>query len=46
MSTGWIIVIIAIVLGIVVGNILLLRSSKKFDVPKGFTPKKYDDEDD
>ena len=46
MSTTWIIIIIVLVLGIIVGNILLLKDSKNFKVPKGFKKRKYDDEDD
>ncbi len=53
MSLGWTIAIIAIVIGIIVGNILLLRYSAKMNPPKnsdGKMPKgnnaKLDDEDD
>lgn len=46
MSTTWLIVIIVLVIGFIAGNVLLLRSSKKFNVPKDFTPRKWDDEDD
>ncbi|WP_395342908.1 DUF2897 family protein [Ningiella sp. W23] len=43
MSTTWIIVIIVVVLGLIVGNILLLRDSSKFKTPKNF--KKRPDSD-
>ncbi len=51
MSALWITVIIVLVIGIVVGNILLLRSSNaKFKSPKPGQPlpkaKKFEDEDD
>jgi len=44
MSTTWVIVIIVLVLGVVVGNITLLKYSAKFKFP---TPSKpYDDDQD
>lgn len=53
MSLGWTIAIIVIVMGIIAGNILLLRYSAKMNPPKnsgGEMPKgnnaKWDDEDD
>ena len=48
MSLTWILIIIALIFGVVVGNILLLKSSSKFKTPKGFKPKKdpYKDKDD
>lgn len=46
MSGLWITIIIVLVLGIVVGNLLLLRDSNKFRIPKGFKKKEYDDDDD
>ncbi|MCC2615997.1 DUF2897 family protein [Aestuariibacter halophilus] len=52
MSVWMIVGIIALVLGLVVGNLLLLRDSSKFPIPKGFdknqpNPKPaWDDDDD
>jgi uncharacterized membrane-anchored protein YhcB (DUF1043 family) len=46
MSIGWIIVIIVLVLGVIIGNVLLLRSNTKFSIPKGFKPRKYNDDND
>ncbi|MEL0628961.1 DUF2897 family protein [Psychromonas aquatilis] len=34
MSTGWIIVIITLVLGIILSNLLLLRKSAKIKIPE------------
>ncbi|MBD3584927.1 DUF2897 family protein [Salinimonas sp. HHU 13199] len=44
MSLGWIILIIALVIGLIAGNILLLRANKKFNVPPDYEPRKYDDD--
>ena len=46
MSTGWLILIILLAAGFIIGNILLLKSSSKFRVPKDFTPRKWEDEED
>lgn len=46
MSGLWITIIIVLVLGIIVGNLLLLRDSNKFHIPKGFKKREYDDKDD
>ena len=44
MSTTWVIIIIVLVLGVVIGNITLLKYSARFKFP---TPSKpYDDSDD
>lgn len=43
MSTTWLIIITLLVFGIIVGNILLLKYSTKFKIPKDF--KKRPDED-
>ncbi|WP_232368945.1 DUF2897 family protein [Alteromonas sp. BL110] len=43
MSTTWVIIVIVLVLGVVIGNITLLKYSAKFKFP---TPSKpFDDED-
>ncbi len=48
MSLTWVLIIVALVLGVVVGNIMLLKYSAKFKAPKGFAPKEnpYKDKDD
>ena len=52
MSTLWIVVIIAVVLAMVIGNIMLLKYSAKFKFPANLNKKDnkntnhYDDEDD
>ncbi|WP_371194541.1 DUF2897 family protein [Glaciecola sp. SC05] len=43
MSTTWLIVIVALVFGIIIGNIMLLKYSTKFNIPKDF--KKRPDSD-
>ena len=44
MSSTWVIIIIVLVLGVVIGNITLLKYSARFKFP---TPSKpYDDSDD
>jgi uncharacterized membrane-anchored protein YhcB (DUF1043 family) len=43
MSTFWIIVIVVFVFGIIVGNLLLVKYSNKFVIPKDF--KKRPDSD-
>ncbi|WP_018981353.1 DUF2897 family protein [Salinimonas chungwhensis] len=45
MSLGWILLIIALVIGLIAGNMLLLRSNKKFNLPPDFKPRDYDDKD-
>lgn len=46
MSTGWFIVILVLVMGIIVGNILLLKYSTKFNIPKNFKKRPDSDYDD
>lgn len=46
MGIGWILLIVALVVGLIAGNLLLLRNTKKMRTPPDFTPRKYDDEDD
>ncbi|MFC3121840.1 DUF2897 family protein [Agaribacter flavus] len=49
MTISGIIIVIVLALGIIVGNILLLRDSKGFPVPKGFKKRpdsEYDKDDD
>ncbi|MCW8108802.1 DUF2897 family protein [Alteromonas ponticola] len=48
MSFGWIIVIVLLVFGVVLGNVMLLRYSSRFKIPKDFKskPPKDKDEDD
>lgn len=46
MSIGWIILIIALVIGLIAGNLLLLRGTRKMRTPPNFKPRKYDDDDD
>ncbi|MFC4699560.1 DUF2897 family protein [Glaciecola siphonariae] len=49
MSTFWVVVIIVFVLGIILGNIMLLRYSSKFKIPKDFKKRPdsdYDKDDD
>ena len=46
MSLVWIVIIVALALGVVISNILLLRSNKKFIKPPDFKPRLYDDDDD
>lgn len=43
MSLGWIILIVVLVIGVVLGNILLLRSSARFKLPSGYKPPKPGD---
>lgn len=43
MSMIWIIIIVAMVFGVIIGNILLLKYSTKFKIPKNF--KKRPDSD-
>jgi len=43
MSTTWIVIIVIFVFGIIIGNIMLLKYSNKFIIPKGF--KKRPDSD-
>ena len=43
MNLTWVVIIVVVVLGIIVGNLLLLKDSSKFKVPKGF--KKRPDSD-
>jgi len=45
MSMGWIILIVALAIGLIAGNLLLLRSTKKMRTPPDFKPRKYDKED-
>ncbi|MBT1449469.1 DUF2897 family protein [Glaciecola sp. XM2] len=48
MSTMWIIIIIALVFGVIVGNIMLLKYTTRFDIPKDFKKRPdsdYDKED-
>ncbi len=45
MSALWLTLLIILVLGIIVGNILLLRDSKDFKIPKGFKPRPDSDDD-
>jgi hypothetical protein len=45
----WIIIIIALVFGVIVGNIMLLKYTTRFDIPKDFKKRPdsdYDKEDD
>ncbi|MFD3283038.1 DUF2897 family protein [Alteromonas macleodii] len=44
MSTTWVIIIIVLVLGVVIGNITLLKYSARFKFPTSSKP--YDDSDD
>lgn len=46
MSLIWIIIIVALALGVVASNILLLKSNKKFIKPPDFKPRQYDDDED
>ena len=46
MSGIWVTIIILLVLGIIVGNLLLLRDANKFRIPKGFKKREYDDDKD
>ncbi len=49
MSLGWIIAIIVIVMAFIVGNVLLLRHTKTFNLPDDYQPKSSkskDEEDD
>ncbi len=48
MSLTWIIIIVALIFGVILSNLMLLKYSTKFKTPKGFTPKKdpYKDKDD
>ncbi len=46
MSMGWVTLIIVLVLAIIAGNILLLRHSAKFRLPKDFKPKDNTEKDD
>ncbi|MGQ8365772.1 DUF2897 family protein [Glaciecola sp. 1036] len=49
MSIGWILVVILLVIGVIVGNILLLKDSAKFKLPKDFKKRpdsEYDGDDD
>ncbi|MFS1703373.1 DUF2897 family protein [Aestuariibacter sp. GS-14] len=48
MNTWFIIGIVALVLGVIVSNILLLRSSTKFNLPPNYRApeKEHDDTDD
>nr|WP_136249585.1 DUF2897 family protein [Ningiella ruwaisensis] len=46
MNTFEIVVIITLVLGIIAGNILLLRYSNKFKIPKDFKKRPDSDYDD
>ncbi|RDV27554.1 DUF2897 family protein [Alteromonas aestuariivivens] len=53
MSLGWTILIILLVLGVVIGNITLLKYSARFKMPKSYRPPEHkqgtgfdDDEDD
>lgn len=46
MSTFWLIMLIILAVGFIAGNVLLLKSSSRFKVPKDFKPRKYDDDDD
>jgi|GEM_PF-635875 len=43
MSTFWIIVFVALVFGVIIGNLLLLKKSTSFTIPKDF--KKRPDSD-
>jgi uncharacterized membrane-anchored protein YhcB (DUF1043 family) len=43
MSTTWIVIIVIFVFGIIIGNIMLLKYSNKFIIPKDF--KKRPDSD-
>lgn len=47
MSLTWIVIIVALVFGIIIGNILLLKYSTKFTIPKDAKLKKdpYKDDD-
>ncbi|GLR70221.1 DUF2897 family protein [Agaribacter marinus] len=45
MSALWLTLLVILVLGIIVGNILLLRDSKDFKIPKGFKPRPDSDYD-
>ncbi|QJR79671.1 DUF2897 family protein [Alteromonas pelagimontana] len=38
MSTLWIVLIVLLVLGVVVGNVMLLKSSARFKLPKDYVP--------
>jgi len=44
MSISWVIIIIVLVLGVVIGNITLLKYSARFKFPTASKP--YDDSDD
>lgn len=46
MSIGWVLLIIALAMGFIIGNVLWLKSSSKFSVPKGFKPRKWEDDED
>lgn len=46
MSLFWVLLIIALVIGLIAGNLMLLKASKKFRVPPDFKPRKYDDDED
>ncbi|MBU3022605.1 DUF2897 family protein [Aestuariibacter sp. A3R04] len=45
MSIGWLILIIVLAMGFIIGNVLLLKSSSKFHIPKGFQPRKWEDDE-
>ncbi|MCW8090647.1 DUF2897 family protein [Alteromonas sp. ASW11-130] len=45
MSLGWIIVIALLVFGVVLGNVMLLRYSSRFKMPKDYKPKSEKDKD-
>ncbi|NMH58782.1 DUF2897 family protein [Alteromonas ponticola] len=45
MSLGWIILIVLLVFGVVLGNVMLLRYSARFKIPKDFKPKPQKDKD-
>jgi hypothetical protein len=48
MSTFWIVIIVIFVFGIIIGNIMLLKYSNKFVIPKDFKKRpdsEYDGQD-
>lgn len=44
----WVILIIVLLLvvGVILSHVFLLKQNKRFDVPKDFKAKKYDDDED
>ncbi|WP_084407231.1 DUF2897 family protein [Aestuariibacter salexigens] len=46
MSTGWIVFLVVLAFGIIIGNIMLLKHSNRFSVPKDFKKREYDDDND